>query len=121
MKIDRFWIFRATLLVLLTLAIWPSPGVAESSQNPNPPEIVLPKPHSMPGDFQDQRPRDEGPKAPRFDPAQARKDALQLSTLAQKVPSQVDQLSKSQLPKDLLQNLKQIQKLAKRLRSEIPH
>ncbi|HUY12320.1 MAG TPA: hypothetical protein VMX16_01660 [Terriglobia bacterium] len=121
MRIDRSLFFRAALPMLVALAIGPAPGVAHLSQNPNPPEIVIPKPPPLPGDFTDQRPKNQGPKAPQFDPAKARKDAQQLATLAQKVPSQVDQLSKSQLPKDLLQNLKQIQKLAKRLRSEIPH
>ncbi|MGH9455491.1 MAG: hypothetical protein ACRD2O_16140 [Terriglobia bacterium] len=91
------------------------------TQNPEPPEIIVPRPRSLPGDFEDQHPRDQGSKASRFDPVKARKDAQQLADLAQKIPPEINQLSKDQIPKDLLQNLKQIQKLAKRLRSEIPH
>jgi hypothetical protein len=97
------------------------PAMLAMGQMANPPEIVRPNPPKLPDDFADQKPKDQGPPLPKFDPAKARKDAQELSALAQKIPAQVDQLSKSQLPKDLLQNLKQIQKLAKRLRSEIPH
>ena len=121
MRIVRSLLFCAALLGLPALAIWPSSGIAGTPQNAEPPEQVVPRPAALPGDFTAQPPKDQGPKPPQFDPGKARKDAQQLSELAQKIPSQVDQLSKSQLPKDLLQNLKQIQKLAKRLRSEIPH
>ena len=98
-----------------------TPALPMLAQNAEPPEIIVPKPRSLPGDFEDQHPRDQGSKASRFDPVKAQRDARQLASLAQKIPPEINQLSKDQLPKDLLQNLKQIQKLAKRLRSEIPH
>ncbi len=53
------------------------------------------------------------------DSARARQDAQELAALAQKVPAEVEQLSKNVLPKDLLGQLKRIQKLAKRLRDEV--
>jgi hypothetical protein len=67
-------------------------------------------------------PDELAPKARRqkaFDRTQARRQALELAELAQKIPPQVDQISKNVLPKDLVQQLKQIEKLAKRLRAEV--
>jgi hypothetical protein len=51
--------------------------------------------------------------------AQLRQEAAELAKLAQGVPQQIDQVAHGQLPKDLNGNLKQIEKLAKRLRSEL--
>ncbi len=53
------------------------------------------------------------------DVAAAKKEANQLADLAGKIPGQVDQLSKNVAPKDLLLQLKQIEKLAKHLRKQI--
>jgi len=50
-----------------------------------------------------------------------KQDADQLATLAQLIPSDVDQTTKGILPKDLDQRLKRIEKLAKQLRSQISH
>ncbi len=54
-----------------------------------------------------------------LDTERARREAQELAAVAQKIPSEVDQLSKNVFPKDLVQQLKQIEKLAKRLRTEI--
>ena len=66
-------------------------------------------------------PRDTGltahKKAP--DLAKAKLEANELASLAQKVPNQVDQLSKNALPKDLMDSLKRIEKLAKQLRRQV--
>ncbi|HYL09944.1 MAG TPA: hypothetical protein VEU31_04345 [Candidatus Acidoferrales bacterium] len=51
--------------------------------------------------------------------AQLRQEAAELARLAQGVPQQIDHAAQGQLPKDLSGNLKQIEKLAKRLRSEL--
>jgi hypothetical protein len=51
--------------------------------------------------------------------AQLRQQAAELARLSQTVPQQIDQVAQGQLPKDLNGNLKQIEKLAKRLRSEL--
>jgi hypothetical protein len=51
--------------------------------------------------------------------AQLRQEAAELARLSQAVPQQIDQVAQGQLPKDLSGNLKQIEKLAKRLRSEL--
>ena len=59
-------------------------------------------------------------------PAAANPDALrqeadQLATLAASVPPDIKNVNKGLLSKDLLQKLKQIEKLSKHLRSELRH
>jgi hypothetical protein len=58
------------------------------------------------------------PSARPSDPAQLKSDAQELQKLADAVPAQIDQVSKGQLSKELIENLKKIEKLSKRLRSE---
>jgi len=50
---------------------------------------------------------------------QVNAEAQELRTLADGLPSQMDQVTKGQLPKDLGDNLKKIERLAKHLHSEI--
>lgn len=85
---------------------------------PGDPPIIHPSPPELPGDF---RAAKDSRKSQRkkVDAVQAQKDAEELAKLAHKVQGDVDLLSKSVLSKDLDQELKQIQRLAKRLRGEI--
>jgi hypothetical protein len=55
----------------------------------------------------------------RIDKDQVRQEADQLRKLADTLPVKIDQVTKGQLPKDLGDNLKQIERLAKHLHSEI--
>lgn len=48
-----------------------------------------------------------------------RRDAQELATLAQQIPPGVEKLSKNILSKDLIEQLKRSEKLAKQLRKEI--
>ncbi len=92
---------------------------AHSTGGPGSEPVPLwPPSHKPPGDFQG-TPGDTVPRKRPFDAAKARKDAQDLAALASRIPQEVDQLSKSILPKDLDQQLRQIQKLAKRLRGQI--
>jgi hypothetical protein len=59
------------------------------------------------------------PVRPGLDPAKLQAEAAELSRLAASLPAQINQVKKGQLPKDLGENLKRIEKLAKHLRSEI--
>jgi hypothetical protein len=52
-------------------------------------------------------------------PAEFQRDADQLAALAQSIPADLDSVSRGMLPKDVIQKLKHIEKLAKRLRSEL--
>lgn len=126
------------LLILLVLGLcllegtrnenrWSSEALADPVQLPSAPSAGGPGPDPVPlwppahkpaGDFQGP-PSDTIPRKRQFDAAKARKDAQDLAALASRIPREVDQLSKSILPKDLDRQLKQIQKLAKRLRGQI--
>ncbi len=85
---------------------------------PGEPILVHPKPPEPPADFQ-QGADDAKARRKNVDAVQAQKDAQELAALAQAVQGEVGHLSKNVLPKDLDRELKQIQKLAKRLRGEI--
>jgi hypothetical protein len=58
-----------------------------------------------------------GPR--QINPEMVNSEAQELRALATQLPQQIDQTTKGQLPKDLVENLKRIEKLAKHLRSEI--
>jgi len=53
------------------------------------------------------------------DYAKAGHEADELSKIAQTIPSDVDQMAKGVFPKDVIDKLKQIEKLSKHLRSEL--
>ncbi|MFZ0731255.1 MAG: hypothetical protein WAM79_02910 [Candidatus Sulfotelmatobacter sp.] len=55
----------------------------------------------------------------RVDPVVLRKEADQLAALAGTIPPDVQNINKGLLSKDLIQKLKQIEKLSKHLRSEL--
>jgi hypothetical protein len=50
---------------------------------------------------------------------QLQKEADDLARTAQTIPSDVASVRKGMLPKDVIEKLKQIEKLSKRLRSEL--
>jgi len=53
------------------------------------------------------------------DPAKLKSEAGELRELADALPTAIDQVDKGIMPKDLNDNLKKIEKLAKHLRSEV--
>ncbi|MGA8143718.1 MAG: hypothetical protein WB987_07505 [Candidatus Acidiferrales bacterium] len=55
----------------------------------------------------------------KIDIEQAKQEAEEMRKLANAVPSQIQQVANNQLPKDLADNLKRIEKLAKHLRGEV--
>jgi hypothetical protein len=55
----------------------------------------------------------------RVDPAKLQRDADDLARTAQTIPSDVANIRRGTLPKDTIQKLKEIEKLSKRLRSEL--
>jgi hypothetical protein len=83
----------------------PPPPVGKASSRPHPPDGAIPE--------------GSGKTKRRFDAVVARKDAQELAELAQKIPGQIESVSKNVLPKDLSHQLKQIEKLARSLRSQI--
>jgi hypothetical protein len=59
------------------------------------------------------------PAGPKVDLVEAHRDAVELARTAQSIPIDVESIRKGTMPKDVLQKLKQIEKLSKRLRSEL--
>jgi hypothetical protein len=53
------------------------------------------------------------------DPAKLKQEADELSRLAQSIPVDVQSIEKGMFPKDVVQKLKQIEKLSKHLRGEL--
>lgn len=79
---------------------------------------VPPPPPSMDPDQGKTGP--DGPKMQRrVDPAKLQQDADDLARAAQTIPSDVANIRRGTLPKDTIQKLKEIEKLSKRLRSEL--
>ena len=56
-----------------------------------------------------------------LNPEKIQGDADQLATLAQSIPPDIDRTMKGMFPLDLNNRLKQIEKLAKRLRQDLNH
>jgi len=81
------------------------PGVREADKLPQPADI----------------PPQIKPMHSVADPAQLQREAAELSRLAQSIPSQIDQVVKGGLPKDLGEQLKRIEKLSRQLRKEVSH
>jgi hypothetical protein len=79
------------------------PGVREADKLPNPADVP---------------PQVTAKRRP-ADPAQLERDAKELASLAQLIPSQVQQVENGRLPKDLDGQLKRIEKLSRQLRREI--
>jgi hypothetical protein len=59
------------------------------------------------------------PAGSRIDLIEVQRDAAELARTAQSIPTDVESIKKGMLPKDVLLNLKQIEKLSRRLRSEL--
>jgi len=104
-----------TSLLLLFLLLFLSAARAQAQQ-PIPPGIR----HA--DQTEDQTQKDIPPPIvlrSHLDVAKARREAEELSKIAQTIPSDFDQIAKGVLPKDVIEKLKQIEKLSKHLRSEI--
>ncbi|HKW24305.1 MAG TPA: hypothetical protein VJN48_00895 [Terriglobales bacterium] len=96
------------LLLVVTSGAIPQkpipPGLRQSEQAEQQGELNIPPPMNQ-------------PTKPSF--AQVQHDADQLASLARGLPDQVGELSRGIRPKDLDQRLKDIEKLSKRLRSNL--
>ena len=67
------------------------------------------------------RPAPTSPPAHRAPRAtnELRRDAKELAELSASVPTDIDQVNRGLLPKDVIEKLKRIEKLSKRLRNEL--
>jgi hypothetical protein len=79
---------------------------------------VPPPPAPMDRDQQKTTP-DEPKLQRRIDPVKLQRDADDLARTAQTIPSDVANIRRGTLPKDIIQRLKEIEKLSKRLSREL--
>jgi hypothetical protein len=102
---------RCSLFFLpLALSLLIPPAVPQSSHHfPSPPD-------SMDSDSKNQAP--DNPTH-RIDLAEAQKEADALARTAQTIPSDIASVRQGMLPKDVIEKLKQIEKLSKHLRNEL--
>jgi hypothetical protein len=96
-------------LILLFASILVLPAVAQS-HFPLPPESADKSPTTSSKEA-----------APRFkiDPLQLEREARELQELSQSIPADISRANQGLMPKDTIEKLKQIEKLAKHLRSEL--
>ncbi len=104
MKKLLFVVFVLVLFAGATLQRPVPPGLRQSEQAEQQGERNIPPPMNQ-------------PVKPSF--AQVQHDADQLASLARALPDEVGQLAKGTRPKDLDQKLRDIEKLSKRLRSNL--
>jgi hypothetical protein len=86
--------------------------------------LAIPQEHSTfpkPPEPLDPSKTNPAPTSPtrHLDLAQLQRDADDLARTAQTIPTDVASVRKGMLPKDVIEKLKQIEKLSKRLRSEL--
>jgi hypothetical protein len=60
-----------------------------------------------------------GPQTQKLDPVKLHEEAEELAKLAQSVPEDVGQIAQGKISKDVIEKLKRIEKLSKRLRGEL--
>lgn len=104
----------ATLLLPAILGLFVALAAQQSSHHfPTPPE-------SMDSDTKNQ-PAAPAPEtlSPHVDLTQIQKEADDLARTAQTIPSDVASVRQGTLPKDMIEKLKQIEKLSKHLRSQL--
>ena len=104
----------AAVTVLIAWFLTTTAAAPQVSHMPKPPEAAWDqtKDPSTAG-------QDRGLHPRHIDPFQLRREADELARTAQTIPADVDSVRKGMLPKDVIQKLKQIEKLSKRLRSEL--
>jgi hypothetical protein len=101
---------KKTPFLLLILLVLIAPAIPQTRNHfPTPPEPL------------DSKPTDKESSKPsrRVDLEHLQRDADDLARTAQTIPSDVASVRKGMLPKDVIEKLKQIEKLSKRLRTEL--
>jgi hypothetical protein len=100
---------KSVLLLCTILALFVTQAIPQTRNHfPTPPEPL------------DPTTTEKAPAPSRHvDVAQLQRDADDLARMAQTIPSDVASVRKGILPKDVIEKLKQIEKLSKRLRTEL--
>lgn len=101
------------LFVVLFSARW---SIAQGA-HPRPPGLV--QADQAEAQANKNMPPPQQQTASAVDEAKLQRDADELSSLAQSIPADITKVRQGMLPKDVTEKLKQIEKLSKRLRSEL--
>ncbi len=98
------------MLGLFILGLFVALATPQSTHHfPTPPETMDPQPTD----------KEQTAIPHRVDLEQLQREANELARTAQTIPSDVASVRKGMLPKDVIEKLKQIEKLSKRLRTEL--
>ncbi|HET9306313.1 MAG TPA: hypothetical protein VFO46_09820 [Candidatus Sulfotelmatobacter sp.] len=104
----------AVLSIMLLVCVLPTGAQMKDVYSPG----VPPPPAPMDRD-QGKTTPDEPKLRRRIDPVKLQRDADDLARTAQTIPTDLANIRRGTLPKDTIQKLKDIEKLSKRLRSEL--
>jgi TolA-binding protein len=105
---------RRCPLLLCVLSVFSVAAIPQTATHPRPPGLAegqkqIDQPLERPMEMRNRQ----------INVEQVRQEAEELRRLADRVPAQIQQVTNNQLPKDLRDNLKRIEKLAKHLHSEV--
>ena len=100
-------------LILMMLVLVAAPAIPQSRNS-----FPTPPPSMDPENPQGQQ-KDSTTVTRHVDLAQLQREAEDLARTAQSIPSDVANVRKGTLPKDVIEKLKQIEKLSKHLRTEL--
>jgi hypothetical protein len=103
------WIVCVALFLVVSNAVAQSP----SRGFPQPPPSMDPENHGQP------KTQSSGTPSRHANMSQAEREAEDLSRIAQTIPADVAKVKEGMLPKDVIEKLKQIERLSKRLRNDI--
>src|SRR5215472_18637597 len=103
---------RGRMQLVLCLCVLLFSITVTLGQHPKPPGITT-------ADQQSNQPVEApmGPQNKKVDLDQVRQEADEMKRLAEGVPASIEQVAKNQYPKDLNDNLKRIERLAKHMRT----
>jgi hypothetical protein len=106
--------YRCMLLIAAASVFIPA-SVAQTPTRgfPQPPQSMDPQNQPQPAA------KDPATPARRPDLAQAQREADNLARVAQTIPADMAKIREGMLPKDVIEKLKQIEKMSKHLRGEI--
>jgi hypothetical protein len=102
MRQSFLWVFFLLLVPILSFQHPKPPGITIGDQLANQP---VEPPMEM--------------RSRKVNVDQVKQEADELRKLADGVPASIEQVAKNQYPKDLTENLKRIERLAKHIRSEV--
>jgi hypothetical protein len=101
------------MLLMVMLLLFAAPAIPQSRNGfPTPPPSMDPQNPQAP-------PKDSTTLTRHLDLEQLQREADDLARTAQTIPSDVANVRKGTLPKDVIEKLKQIEKLSKHLRTEL--